>query len=243
MKRQNVRKLILLVSLLLLPVTLFYFSPVLIIEGAAVGVVTGSAMMFLLLFISGMIFGRGACGWIMACGGFQEMLAGVNDNPLKAEKKKWIRWMIWGSWFTGVITVIITFGAHDFKPFFMTSYGVSVAQPWEYIIYYAVLLVIGGVALATGRRGFCAYGCWMSPFMVLGRKFADALRLPGLRLIKKGTETCIGCGRCTNACPSSLNVQNLMQSGTNGHPECILCGNCADVCPKKLPGFALRCLK
>ena len=118
MKRQNVRKLILLVSLLLLPVTLFYFSPVLIIEGAAVGVVTGSAMMFLLLFISGMIFGRGACGWIMACGGFQEMLAGVNDNPLKAEKKKWIRWMIWGSWFTGVITVIITFGAHDFKPFF-----------------------------------------------------------------------------------------------------------------------------
>lgn len=42
MKRQNIRKLILIISMLLFPVTIWYMSPYLIIQGAMEGIVTGS---------------------------------------------------------------------------------------------------------------------------------------------------------------------------------------------------------
>ena len=44
MKRQNVRKLLLIISMLLFPVTIWYMSPYLIIQGAMEGIVTGSCI-------------------------------------------------------------------------------------------------------------------------------------------------------------------------------------------------------
>ncbi len=42
MKRQRLRKALILISFLFFPVTLYYFSPVLIIQGVAEGIVAGS---------------------------------------------------------------------------------------------------------------------------------------------------------------------------------------------------------
>jgi SAM-dependent methyltransferase len=50
-----------LVSLLLFPVTLYYFSPVIIIEGAFQGIVTGSFVMFGLQLVASMFPGRAFC--------------------------------------------------------------------------------------------------------------------------------------------------------------------------------------
>jgi len=46
MKRQRVRKALILISFFLFPVTIFYLSPVLIIEGASQGIVAGSFIIF-----------------------------------------------------------------------------------------------------------------------------------------------------------------------------------------------------
>ncbi len=69
MKRQRIRKAIILISFLLFPITLYYFSPVLIIQGAYEGVITGSFIVFSLLFLVSLSLGRGFCSWVCPAGG------------------------------------------------------------------------------------------------------------------------------------------------------------------------------
>lgn len=71
MERQNVRKLILIISMLLFPLTIWYMSPYLIIQGATKGIVTGSFIVFLLMLLGALFFGRLFCGWICPMGGMQ----------------------------------------------------------------------------------------------------------------------------------------------------------------------------
>ena len=60
--RQKVRRGLLLASLSLLPVTLYYFSPALSLQGAAAGVASGSILVFAGLFVSALFLGRAFCG-------------------------------------------------------------------------------------------------------------------------------------------------------------------------------------
>ncbi len=68
--RQRIRKALLLVSFLLLPVTLYYFSPVLILGGAYEGVSNGSFLVFGLMFLGALFVGQlcvaGYARWV-AC--------------------------------------------------------------------------------------------------------------------------------------------------------------------------------
>ena len=61
-KRQRVRIGILLASFALFPVTIFYFSPYLIVWGAFSGVVAGSALAFGLQLASAIFLRRAFCG-------------------------------------------------------------------------------------------------------------------------------------------------------------------------------------
>jgi hypothetical protein len=58
--RQRIRKGLLLVSFLLFPITLYYFSPALILAGAAQGAINGSFLVFSLSFWHRS--SSGACG-------------------------------------------------------------------------------------------------------------------------------------------------------------------------------------
>lgn len=58
MTRQGIRKTLLLISFLLFPITIYYLSPALIIQGAAEGIAVGSFVVFGLMFISSLILGR-----------------------------------------------------------------------------------------------------------------------------------------------------------------------------------------
>lgn len=57
MKRQRVRQALILFSLLLFPITLYYFSPALVLEGAAQGIVVGSLVVFGLQFLASLVLG------------------------------------------------------------------------------------------------------------------------------------------------------------------------------------------
>ena len=90
--RQHVRKAILLCSFLLFPITLFYFSPALIIMGAAQGIVVASLMVFAMQFLSALIFGRAFCAWLCPEAGLQEACFPIRDRRVKVDKADRIKW-------------------------------------------------------------------------------------------------------------------------------------------------------
>lgn len=162
MRRQNVRKLLLIISMLLFPITIWYMSPYLIIQGATEGIVTGSFNVFL----------------------------------------------------------------------YMTDHGISIAEIYDYVIYYGVVFLILIPAVLFGKRIFCHYFCWMAPFMVIGTKIRNLLHLPGIHVASE-KENCIFCKKCNQECPMGLNVVELVKNDSDFGTECIQCGACVDNCPKK----------
>ncbi len=233
MKRQNVRKLILIISLLLFPVTLNFFSPYLIIQGASEGVITGSFLLFITLFISSLVFGRAFCGWVCPAGGLQEILFGVNNRKGPGGNANWIKYIIWLPWISAILGLGFGMagGFRSVKPLYMTETGISTDEPMKYITYYMVVLIFFVLSVIFGRRAGCHTLCWMAPFMVIGTKIQNWLHLPALHLVPNPA-ACTNCMTCTRHCPMSLEVNQMVQVGDMRNSECILCGECADGCPK-----------
>lgn len=62
MKRQRMRRRLVVASAILLPITLNYFSPYLMTTGAAIGIITGSFILWLVWSVAALFAGRAACG-------------------------------------------------------------------------------------------------------------------------------------------------------------------------------------
>lgn len=240
MKRQKFRKLLLLISLLLFPVTLYYFSPVLIIGAGLEGIINGSFIVFTAMLVLSVFFGRLFCGYVCPGGGIQECAFEVND---KAPKQGWrnnIKYVIWILWIAVVIICYINRKRSITVNFFwQTEYGISVSEFYIYAVYYGIVLLIILPALLFGKRIFCHYFCWMAPFMVIGSRIGKILRIPQLQ-ISAESEKCTSCGKCSKVCPMSLDVKNMVESGKINDDECILCGMCADKCPKKVLNYTMK---
>lgn len=237
-RRQRVRRGMLIVSLLLFPITLYYLSPYVIIAGAAAGVVAGSMLVFGAQFLSSLVFGRAFCGWLCPAGGLGECLLLAQDKPARGGRLNWIKYAIWAPWLAFVIwAIVLGGGLKAVDPLFMTQYGVSVSDAQGYIVYYIVITLVVVLALVAGRRAFCHYVCWMAPFMIIGSRLTKAARIPVLHLAEDASK-CIDCQRCNRACSMSLDVQGMVRAGHMDHDECILCGACVDACPKEVLSLA-----
>lgn len=240
MKRQRFRKLLLIVSMLIFPITLYYLSPVVIITGAVNGVVNGSFIIFLTLLIGSMFFGRLFCAYLCPAGGIQECTMLVNDKMPKRGWRDNIKYVIWGVWITTIIACFV-FIKHKLSVdfFFMTDHGISVANIYGYIIYYIVVAILLIPSLIFGRRAVCHYFCWMAPFMVIGGKLGD---ICGAKIFKLSVDkdACINCHLCDKNCPMSINVSEKVKSGNMYDNECILCGACVDNCPKKAIKYKVK---
>jgi ferredoxin-type protein NapH len=233
MKRQNVRRGILLVSFLLLPATFFYFSPFLVLQGASEGVIAGSAITFIVLFVGSFFVGRAFCGWVMPCGGMQEACFPANDRRVRGGRLNLIKFVIWVPWLAAIAFLFIRAGGvQKVDPLYRTWHGISISEPWMFGIYYGIATIFLVMSFAVGRRAMCHYLCWMAPFMIVGRKLRNALRIPALQLAPTGAQ-CVHCKLCTKACPMSLDVEQMIAAGRLENSECILCGSCVDICPEK----------
>jgi ferredoxin-type protein NapH len=238
--RQRVRKALIIVSFLLFPVIMNYLSPYVIIYGASQRIVNGSLIMFGLMFLSALVVGRAWCGWLCPGGGVGEICFAVNDKPAHGGKANWIKWFIWAPWVGIIALVAVQAGGYRAGDFFLlTDHGISVTEPFNYIIYYLVIVLFVVPALIFGRRASCHYVCWMAPFMILGRKIRNLVGWPSLRL-RAETAKCVNCQKCTANCPMSLDVNAMVQKGAMEHSECILCATCVDVCPKEVIHYTFR---
>ena len=236
-RRQRVRRGLLLSSFLLFPVILNYFSPYLIVVGAAQGIASGSMLVFAGLFASSLLVGRLWCGWGCPAGALQDYCAGVNNRPVAGKWANRIKWFIWVPWLGAIVALAVAAGGlARAEPLFMTETGVSVDSAQRLVVYYGVVVLLAATALLAGRRASCHSLCWMAPFMVIGRTLRNWGRWPALRLQADG-EACSHCHQCTRACPMSLDVHGLVARGDMEHAECILCGTCVDICPRDVIRF------
>ncbi|HOD43474.1 MAG TPA: 4Fe-4S binding protein [Anaerolineaceae bacterium] len=242
--RQRVRRALLIVAFLAFPITMNYFSPYVIIDGASQGVVNGSLVVFGLMFLSSLVLGRLWCGWACPAGALGEICQPVNDRPVHLKKLDWIKWAIWIPWIGIIVAMVIRAGGYQRVDLLLdTVNGISVAgdadRPivFAYIIYYMVIALFAGLAMLVGRRAGCHSLCWMAPFMILGRKIRNLTAWHSLRL-KASPDRCADCKTCTYNCPMSLDVNGMVKLGAMEHTECILCGTCVDNCPNHAIEFS-----
>jgi polyferredoxin len=227
--RQQIRKSFLLISFLIFPLTFFLFSPFLPFQAAAEAVLAGATIIYILLFLLSFTVGRAFCGWICPMSGMQDVCSHIKKRPLNPEKG-WIRFLFWIPWIIGLIVMFVMAKRPPVLNFFFEMpLKISIDEPWKFIIYYAVLIIIVGMAFLIGNRSFCRHLCWIAPFMISGKKLGHLLHIPRLHL-KTDPEECIDCKLCNRACPMNLDVNAMCKDGHILHDECILCGSCVDAC-------------
>ncbi len=200
-------------------------------DAASKGIVNGSFMVFTLLFISSFISGRAYCGWICPAAGCQEALSKVRTK--RVTRGNFIKWIIWIPWITLIGVVAIKnqgFKKIDF--FYQTTHGLSIGDFSSFMTYLLVLLLIVLPAFMVGRRAFCHHICWMAPFMIIGRKIRNLFGWRSLQL-KAMPDRCVHCHTCTENCPMSLPVEQMVTSNKMEHTACILCATCIDGCKSK----------
>ena len=231
-KRQRLRIAALYFSLLLFPITLYYFSPYIIVDAAANGIINASFIVFGLMFLSALFVGRFWCGWLCPAGALQEMGCAINNKPAPGGRWNWFKWGIWLPWILIIAILAMQAGGyHTVDPSYQLESGVALAQPYWYMIYYIIIALFLGLSLVFGRRAGCHYICWMAPFMILGRRLRNLANWPALQLRAEPAK-CAECQICTRKCPMSLNVHQMVLAGQMEHDECILCGSCVDGCSK-----------
>ena len=232
MNRNKIRNVMILIMFALFPLIYYYFSPYLVIMGAAEGIVAGSLIVFGLLFVASLFLGRAFCGWICPAGAMQELCAKARNKNFKNGKRNWIKYGIWLPWISIIAVLFIQAGSIlAIDPLYQTYFGISITGVESAVIFLVIAGLIAGIALAAGKRGACHTICWMAPFMIIGRKIRNAANWPALQL-ESNRNLCINCKACTRVCSMSLDVNAMVQKQTMENAECILCGRCVDVCPK-----------
>lgn len=230
-RRQKVRRTILAVLFLALPITLNYYSPYLMISGTAERVATFSLVLWLAIFATSLLIGRSFCGWGCPFNGLQQLWESVGVRPLKRVRfLPAIKYALWTAWLGGLVAVaVIAGGWSTFRPLYMTEYGVSVTDPGNLITYF-MLVGLTLAPLALGRRGFCRYLCPFGVWGIVGERVGALLRIPRLRL-EASPECCTACGSCSKVCPMQLPVTDMVKSGSMRATECFMCETCVDTCP------------
>jgi ferredoxin-type protein NapH len=232
MNRQKIRQVMIILMFVLFPLIYYYFSPYLVIMGASEGIVAGSLLVFVSLFISSLFLGRAFCGWVCPAGATQELCARIRDKKFKNGKRNRIKYVIWVPWIAIIIVMFIQAGTIvAIDPLYQTNFGISITGFESAFMFVIIAGLIAGIALIVGKRGACHTICWMAPFMIIGRKIRNSVNLPALQL-EADNSKCVNCKACTRNCSMDLDVNEMVQNQSMENSECILCGNCVEICPQ-----------
>ena len=228
--RQRIRKGLLALMFLLFQYRLFhlFFSPVLAVAAASQGVVNGSLLIYALLFLGSLFFGRAWCGWCCPGAALNEGCSVVVRKRCRGGRADMVKYMVFAA-LAGVIGYMAyrAGGFHAVEPLF----GVDRRSHLQDIfLLVGAFVIIVPLALLWGRRANCRYLCWEAPIMILGTKIKNTIGWPSLHLAANPA-VCKDCGNCDKHCPMSLPVAAMVKRGDMRNAECVLCGNCVDSCP------------
>jgi polyferredoxin len=191
-----------------------------------------AGMFLLLAFVAmSLVFRKAFCGWLCPVGTISEQLwkAGRQafgrtltpprwlDIPLRA-----LKYILLGLFLYAVGSMPV----EGIRQFLGSPYGIiSDVKMLNFFRFLsvtgaAVLVVIVALSFAVKNfwcRYLCPYGALMGFFSA-----ASPVR------IRRSESACIDCGKCANACPSMLPVDQLIQIRS---VECTGCLECVAVCP------------
>jgi polyferredoxin len=230
--RQNLRKWLLVISFVLLPVTLFYISPIIILMGAAEGIASGSMLLFIAIFFLSFIVARVWCGWLCPMGAWQEICSPVMKYTVQDGWRNYVKYGVTVLWLA--LIAYLFFGAGGIRtidPFYSTDHGMSITSPEPLVVVIVIFAILFAVAYFMGRRGFCHVLCPIAALMITGRKIRNLIGWTALQLGADASR-CIDCNKCSKECPMGLDVHGMVREEKMENAECIVCASCADTCPK-----------
>jgi ferredoxin-type protein NapH len=231
LSRQNIRKWLLVISFVLLPVTLMYISPIVIIMGAAQGIATGSMLLFIANFFLSLVVARLWCGWLCPMGAWQEICSPVMKYTVQDGWRNYVKYGVTVLWLTLLAYLIFSAGGiRSIDPFFGTENGLSITSIAPLIVVVVIFTLLFIIAYLMGRRGFCHVFCPVAALMITGRKIRNLVGWPALQLAADASR-CIDCKKCSKECPMGLDVNGMVRNGQMENPDCIMCASCADICP------------
>jgi ferredoxin-type protein NapH len=240
-KRQRLRRRLVVASAILLPITLNYFSPYLMTTGAALGIIAGSFILWSVWSVAALFFGRAACGWLCPLDGVQL----VCDKAAHGRRLRRVpglgalRYVLWAAWMSAVVAVVVPHGGfRHVEPLYLTSHVVSVDAPGNLITLAMLIAIVAVPALLMGRHAFCLYFCPFALYNIVGGLVGRALHLPQFRLRLSGA-ACNACGSCARTCQMSLPVPEMVAAGDLRRTDCIMCGSCADGCRQGVIAYGL----
>jgi ferredoxin-type protein NapH len=239
MKRQSVRKLLLLLSFSAFPVTIVYLAPAPPVMSLEAGVINLSVLTILAIFISGFVFRRTFCGWLCPGGGCQLVAHALNNRRIGNHETKWFRIILVSVWVVVMIGVVM-FGEHLPKlDVAHPGAGKFAASNIRYFLpYIPTVVFIFLFVFLFGRRGFCHRGCWIYPIIASSTGIATLIHAPNLHVAVKDGDACKNCKLCTEICPMSIDVHERVQTKMGLPNDCIQCGLCVDRCSKDVLSFS-----
>lgn len=232
-RRQRIRRFLLALLFLALPVTLNYYSPYLMTMGTAARIASFSLLFWAAVFVSAFVLGRSFCGWACPFNGLQQLWESVSIRPLKRVRYlPSLKYVLWGAWVAAVAGIAIAVGGWErIDLLYLTETGVSVSEAGNLVTYF-MLVLLTLLPVLLGRRGFCRYVCPFGVWGIVAEKIGHAAHVPRL-LLRAESSACTGCGTCSRACPMQLPVADMVKHEQMRTTECFMCETCVDVCPSK----------
>jgi polyferredoxin len=234
MNRQTLRKLILLISFSVFPITVVYLAPAPPIMSLKEGVVNLSVVVLVSIFISGFFFRRAFCGWLCPGAGCQLVSKSLNAKRIQRKMNNWFRIIIVSVWAIMVVATVFMGGVSRVELGYPGAGRFATSNIRYFLPYIPVVIFIFVFVLIFGRRGFCHRGCWIYPIVAASTYVGRRLRTPSLHVAIQDQEACLDCKKCDRNCPMSIDVMAVVQNGDTFPNNCIQCGTCIDNCPKNV---------
>jgi NosR/NirI family nitrous oxide reductase transcriptional regulator len=172
-----------------------------------------------------LFWGRGPfCGWLCPFGALQELLNNFAKFlkipqlriPWALHERLWpLKYIIFlGLFGLSLYSIGLAEQMSEVEPF-KTAIILKFIRDWPFVLYAAILLVIGLFI----ERFFCRYLC------PLGAALAIPGRIRMFEWLKRWPECGRPCQRCANECP----VQAIHPEGHINVNECIYCMHCQEL--------------
>lgn len=236
---QKIRKPIVISTAILFHLLLIFhlfFSPVIIVSAAYKSIINASFIIYALIFILSLFFGRAYCSWFCPGCGIQEILSMIIKKKSSNSNALYLKYFIFTFWFGAIVIGYIINGIHMVD----LSYGMTdISLERKIILTIGAIILIVPLTAIFGQYASCKYICWAAPLMIIGTKIRDLLHLNGLHL-KAEVSKCNNCTVCSKKCPMNLDVMSNINKGQLYNTECILCGNCIDHCKQKAIRFSFK---
>ena len=203
-------------------------------------VAPSALVLFAIVVVVTLLFGRVFCGWICplgTLGGWTAKIArraGIRRRELPEALDRPMRFLKYGvlALVVGLAWKLGTLAWRPFDPWVAWMHlsagleGMTEA-PWSFVVLF--LAVIGASLFI--ERSWCRYLC------PLGALLAPLQKL-SLVKVRRSEEHCIHCRLCGKSCPVRLDPES-MEVTTSA--ECLACGQCVETCPRdKALNFGTR---